>query len=63
MAETVEVLESFGYRGLFGFGGRLYDIGRFDPAVHAMPEHAWRVEQSEMFDPTLYVGDFFFIPQ
>ena len=63
MAETVELLDSFGYRGLFGFDGRLFDIGRFDPAIHAAPEHAWQNAQSDMFDPTLFVGDFFFIPR
>lgn len=60
--ETVELLGGWGYRGMFFYDGRLFDLARFDPAVHAAPQHAWDPDRPDAFDPTLYVGDFFFIP-
>jgi len=62
-AGTTALLEEMGYRGLFGYDGRLFDISRFDPAVHAAPRNAWQPDNPAAFDPTRYVGDFFFIPQ
>lgn len=48
------------YRGFFFFDGRLFDIGRFDPALHAAPQNG--VELSEQYDPNLFVNNFFFVP-
>lgn len=62
LADRVALFESLGYRGLFFFAGRLFDISRFDPVWHTAPEHAWRSDAPEAFDPLLYVTDFFFVP-
>jgi FkbM family methyltransferase len=55
-------LAELGYRGLFFFNSRLFDINQYDPAVHNAPENAWRAEAPEAYDPNLYVNNFFFIP-
>ena len=51
-----------GYRGLFFFDGRLFDISRYDPAIHNAPQNAWRSDEADRYDPNLYVNNFFFIP-
>ncbi len=57
---TAAMFAELGYRGIFFFDGRLFDIGRFDPALHAAPENG--IELSEQYDPNRFINNFFFIP-
>jgi FkbM family methyltransferase len=55
-------LGDLGYRGLFFFAGRLYDVAQFRPEIHCAPENAWTPERHQKFDDALYVSNFFFVP-
>jgi len=61
--EMKEWFESIGYRGLFFFDDRLFDISRFDASIHLAEENSWKVgEKNEGFDPRLFVNNFYFVP-
>lgn len=59
---TTSMFGELGYRGIFFFDGRLFDIGRYDPALHNAPENAWQQDNADQYDPNLYVNNFFFVP-
>ncbi len=58
--ELEPMFAALAYRGLFFFDGRLFDIRRYDPAVHTAAQNAWQAHAPDAYDPTLYVKDFFF---
>ena len=59
---TTLLFEELDYCGLFFFDGRLFDISRYDPAIHNAPQNAWQSDEADLYDPNLYLNNFFFIP-
>ena len=60
--QTTLLFEELGYRGLFFFDGHLFNISRYDPAIHNAPQNAWQSDEADRYDPNLYVNNFFFVP-
>lgn len=61
LKEVRALLEQFGYRGMFFFDGKLFDIGRFHPEIHCSPDNEWSPEKEDEYDVNLYVVNFFFV--
>jgi FkbM family methyltransferase len=57
--ETARFVEGLGYRGVFFFGGVLFDIATFDAQIHCAPENEWR--EGHPYDSRFYVNNFFFV--
>ena len=62
LSATCMWLGDLGYRGLFFFAGRMYDVSQFRADIHCAAENAWSPERHRQFDDALYVSNFFFVP-
>ena len=59
---TSELMREYGYRGLFFFRRRLFDVSEFRPEIHCDPKLVWSPERRDRFDPDLVMSDLYFIP-
>jgi FkbM family methyltransferase len=57
-----ELMAQWGYRGLFFYRRRLFDLAQYCENIHRAPEHIWSAERSDRFNPDLVMSDLYFIP-
>ncbi|MCC7408973.1 MAG: FkbM family methyltransferase [Phycisphaeraceae bacterium] len=62
LPQVKDFLVGLGYRGLFFFQRRLYDLSQFRADIHCAPEHLWSPERRDTYDPDMIASDPFFIP-